>query len=252
MTDGAERLAIGRAISLTGGVIRRNIGAILAVCVVTAVLTALVEWAARAGLSAAFPEGYSPRAESAVRSALNFVVSVVTTAGVTRIALADLDGERVGAGPAIGAATRFLLPLLGLELVLALGIGLAAVLLLVPGIMLALRWAVATPARMAEGTSLNDSTRRSVELTAGNRWRILWLFVAVYAGIMLAVIAVVVLAGLVPLDASLSQPMLDTLGDIGSNTALTALPAAAAAVCYAELRRIKEGATPGQLAAVFA
>ena len=53
------------------------------------------------------------------------------------------------------------------------GIGVGFVLLIVPGIILALMWALAIPVAVLEDKGLRDSVSRSAELTKGSRGRIL-------------------------------------------------------------------------------
>jgi hypothetical protein len=72
----------------------------------------------------------------------------------------------------------------GLSLVMGMGIGLGFVLLIVPGILLWLRWSLAVPAKVLEDRGVRDAMSRSSELTKGNRGRIFVI------GILLAVLAI--------------------------------------------------------------
>jgi membrane-anchored glycerophosphoryl diester phosphodiesterase (GDPDase) len=65
-------------------------------------------------------------------------------------------------------------------------VGLACLALIVPGILLAIRWSLAVPAMVLEGKSSGDAMSRSSELTHGNRGRvfIIWLlFVVLSIGV---------------------------------------------------------------------
>ncbi len=53
-----------------------------------------------------------------------------------------------------------------------IGIGVGLVLLIVPGIILALMWALTIPVAVIEDTGLRDSVNRSAELTKGHRGRV--------------------------------------------------------------------------------
>jgi hypothetical protein len=53
-----------------------------------------------------------------------------------------------------------------------IGVGIGFVLLIVPGIILALMWALTIPVAVLEDKGLRDATSRSAELTKGNRGRI--------------------------------------------------------------------------------
>ena len=52
---------------------------------------------------------------------------------------------------------------------MGLGVGLGLILLIVPGVLLAIRWAVATPIVMLEGLGARAAMRRSQELVVGHR-----------------------------------------------------------------------------------
>jgi hypothetical protein len=58
-----------------------------------------------------------------------------------------------------------------------LGIGLGFILLIIPGIILALMWALVIPIAVLEDTGLGDSISRSSALTKGSRLRILVIYI---------------------------------------------------------------------------
>lgn len=57
-----------------------------------------------------------------------------------------------------------------------IGIGVGLVLLIIPGIILALMWALAIPVAVLEDTGLGDSLKRSSELTKGHRGRVFVIY----------------------------------------------------------------------------
>jgi hypothetical protein len=57
-----------------------------------------------------------------------------------------------------------------------IGIGVGLILLIVPGIILALMWALAIPVAVLEDKGLRDATSRSSELTKGSRGRIFMIY----------------------------------------------------------------------------
>ena len=57
-----------------------------------------------------------------------------------------------------------------------IGVGIGFVLLIVPGIILALMWALTIPVAVLEDKGLRDATSRSAELTKGNRGRIFMIY----------------------------------------------------------------------------
>jgi hypothetical protein len=60
----------------------------------------------------------------------------------------------------------------------ALGIG-VGLLLIVPGLVLMTRWAVAIPVAMLEGGNARDALRRSKTIAAGNGWNVFQVIFAV-------------------------------------------------------------------------
>ena len=57
-----------------------------------------------------------------------------------------------------------------------IGVGIGLVLLIVPGIILGLMWALTIPVAVLEDKGLRDATSRSAELTKGNRGRIFMIY----------------------------------------------------------------------------
>jgi len=58
-----------------------------------------------------------------------------------------------------------------------IGVGIGFVLLIVPGIILGLMWALTIPVAVLEDTGLRDSVNRSAELTKGSRGRVFVIYI---------------------------------------------------------------------------
>jgi|SRR5579884_1253646 len=71
--------------------------------------------------------------------------------------------------------------LVAVSLLTGLGIGLGLVLLVVPGLVLMTRWAVAVPVAMLEDGSAREALRRSREIVDGNSWPVFWVLAATAA-----------------------------------------------------------------------
>lgn len=82
-------------------------------------------------------------------------------------------------------AAHYALPILLIGLVTSVLTGLGFLLLIIPGVFLAILWCVSTPALLVEDLSLAKALDRSAELTKGYRWQILGLFLI--AGVILFV-----------------------------------------------------------------
>lgn len=59
--------------------------------------------------------------------------------------------------------------MLAISILMGIGVGIGLVLLIVPGVLLAIRWAVAAPIVMLEGLGPRAAMRRSQELVTGHR-----------------------------------------------------------------------------------
>jgi len=106
-------------------------------------------------------------------AALVNVLALTAAHAATVIAVSDVHMDRpTNIGSAFSAIKHRLLPILGILFCIDLGIGLGFILLLVPGIYLALTWALAVPVTVLEGTGLNGTANRSSLLTKGDKGRI--------------------------------------------------------------------------------
>jgi uncharacterized membrane protein len=108
-----------------------------------------------------------------------FVLSVYLGVGLTVIVLRIARGEHTSYGdimPDTALVWRFFLAGLLSGVLMFLGL----VLLIVPGIYLALRYSMVRFA-VIDGASVTDSLRKSAELTAGVKWHLLWFSLALIA-----------------------------------------------------------------------
>lgn len=173
---------------------------------------------------------------------------------VTHGTVVFLNDGRAGFVECLATGLKRMLPLVALGLVSTLAIGLGMLLLIIPGVILAVRWAVAAPALVAERVSIMDALGRSAELGSNNRWRIFWLAVVwfVLNGMLeLAFTSLMGLMGGALLEFGESAIWV-YLGIFGIYASISAMiPAAGAAALYSELRRIKEGASTQDLARLF-
>ena len=169
----------------------------------------------------------------------------IATAAITYGVYQQMRGSSPSLVDCLKVGLTTLFPLVGLAFVQSLGIGLASLACLVPGIVLAVRWAVAIPAKVEERASVSDALNRSTYLTEGFRWQVfgvLAVVVALYFGLI--VVAVVAFGGKVQSGPyQFTQSMLQVV-----NTGLTAT---AAAVMYYRLRSVKESVDVDQISSVF-
>jgi hypothetical protein len=118
-----------------------------------------------------------------------------------------------------------LLPLMAVSVLFAIGVGIGFILLIVPGLILLVRWAVVAPVTVLERPGIFAAFGRSRELVRGNGW-------AVFGVIMLVYLAALV----VSLAAGLASASLGSLGRAliqwAVNAAIAPISALSASVLY--------------------
>lgn len=136
-------------------------------------------------------------------------------------------------GELLGSIWPRLLAIIALEIVVGIIVGVGLLLLIVPGIILALILAVSLPALVVEDKGVFDSMSRSAELTKDNRMRILGV------GLLL----IVILFGIGVLVALLAAitPLLGALVGLILGVLLYPYTSMLAAVLYYRLVELKEG-----------
>jgi hypothetical protein len=185
---------------------------------------------------------------------LALIMSFVLQAALVHGTIVSLNGRKASLADCLGTGLRVFFPVVGISFLVSWGAILGFLLFVVPGIMLIVRWVVAVPVRVAEGPGILSAMGRSAELTHGHRWAIfgtMFLFVLMLFGLELLLLPLAAVASLSP--AIQGHTLL--LVNLGLSTLVSALGSMVGAVLvasiYYELRTIKEGIGPEQLAAVF-
>lgn len=174
--------------------------------------------------------------------AVQTVTSALTTAVVSYGVIMDLHGSRPSARTCIATGLSQLGRVLGVTLVSTLAIIGAMLLLVVPGIVVALMLYVVTPVTVFEGLGIRASMKRSRELTHGRKGD-LFLLMAL-AGCVGVAIELFAHYELGP-DAAYAWR---AFGGAFSSMFF----AVTAAVAYVELRKLREGTQVPELATAFA
>jgi len=186
-------------------------------------------------------------------SLIVFVISALVQGALTRATVLANEGKRATFGESLSAALHVLLPLIGLSIVWAIGVGIGFVLLIVPGIILLMMWAVAVPALVVERRGIFESIGRSSELTKGARWKIfgLCLILLLIYWFLSAVIGIVGLGMYNPANPA-AFGVANIVGSIIVGTIFNMLWGTIQPSLYVELRQWKEGDSAQNLAEVFA
>jgi len=174
-----------------------------------------------------------------------FIFSLLLQSALVRATIEDLNGKKPGFGDCIQIAIQCLLPTLGIGILVALGVGLASVALLVPGIVLWLGWSVSVPVLVQERLGVFGSMSRSRALAKGSRWSLFGLFLILF-----------ILAIAIQLALGMTVYLFGT-GIAGSvvgaviSAVVSTIMSVATAVSYVELRQVKEGTSVDELAEIF-
>jgi hypothetical protein len=189
-----------------------------------------------------------------ISALLSMVIAALVQGAMTRAVVSANEGQRATFGQSLSTGFRAALPLIGLSILYAIGVGFGFVLLIVPGVILLLMWAVAVPSLVIERTGIMAAFGRSSELTKGSRWKILGLFLVLVVTYWLCSL-VLGIVGLSMYGANTSAAGLSVGNLIGSiilGTIFNVLWGAIQPSLYVELREAKEGTSMGNLEQVFA
>ncbi len=172
---------------------------------------------------------------------------------VVKASVSSFNGKVLGLGEAFEVGVRVFLPLFGLGIIVGLGTGLGFILLIVPGIILAVMWSASTGVLVVENRGVFESMQRSRDLTRGYRWQIFGLAVIyVIASMLIGMLVggIGAATGGNFLDGS-TNLVVNLATTVVSNILTAVVGAAGAAALYFELRSAKEGVGPEELASVF-
>ncbi len=142
------------------------------------------------------------------------------------------------------------------------GVAIGLVLLVIPGVMLAAVWAVAAPVAAVEQVGPIASLQRSLELTRGNRLRIVGFFVvatglALVIGVLASLLLGAVIGIVVGIPHALGAtsfqtgPFIREASRIAAQTIAAPIYLAAVGALYVELCAVHESTIPDPKAAVF-
>jgi len=184
--------------------------------------------------------------------------SMLVQGALTRATISYASGQRASFAQCVGTGFAFLLPLLGMTILLGLGLMVGFLVFLVPGIILFLMWSVAGPALVAERSGVIAAFGRSRALTKGARWKIfgLMLLILVLVWIFSAVIGAVTVAGdFMAQTEAMARGTLPTsflIFSALSNTIIIAFWSTVQASLYLSLSQWKDGPDTRALAEMFA
>jgi len=247
-----RKMSMGRVFERAFATIMHNPPIVAVVAIAGGGLTLLLEYA---GIQSIHFGSSTVRAFF-ISSLAGVVVGPLTESAMTTAVLAEQDGRKATLGESLSRIFKLLIPLIGVTGVMTLGIVLGMLLIVIPGVLLSLMWAVAIPALIAERGGVLVSLHRSQELTEGARWKVfaVSLLVAVIRALIGGLFgAVIALAG-ARMYSPFSGTELTVVGGIASvalHAITNSIQGAVQPSLYIELRQWKEGGNTEQLAEVF-
>jgi hypothetical protein len=255
-------VSIGRVLSRTLGAIRGNPGVMLGIAFLFSALPqTAIGYYQEMLTNPARDRMVDPG--SAIIVVLLFalasmVLALVVQGGLVRATMSEIEGEHATFGQCLASGFSRALPLLGIGILVGLGVGVGALLLIVPGIIFYLMWLVAIPVTVIERRGVIDSMSRSGDLTSGARWTIFALMLIVWAvTIGAGMISGAVSAAIIGLNSA-SQTVRDGLPIAALavaavvTTLVTVFTSALPTALYVELREWKEGPISEALSDIFA
>jgi hypothetical protein len=126
---------------------------------------------------------------------LVFLLSLVYLGGLFHATTRALEGEPCTLEDMFRAGLRFWGPMIGLTVLVQISVDLGLVLLIVPGVLILLRWSMAGPAMVAENLGVFAALRRSAELTKNHRWPIFLAYLSFLLIIFVVELGFVAAAG---------------------------------------------------------
>ncbi|MER9415546.1 hypothetical protein NKI95_06110 [Mesorhizobium sp. M0306] len=244
-----NKFRIGRVFNDSFAVISRNpvlcLGLAMLFSGLPTLLYQLWIWKWATNVEAGVPEFSAQRIIATIVAVLvSMTLSAILQAALVRAAIEDLNGKRPSIGDCLKTAISLLLPVIGIALLVSLGAAAGAMLLLVPGIILWLRWSVAVPVLVQERLGVFGSMKRSRELTKGSRWALFGFWIVLFIAVVL------IQAVLSPAIMVFGLTTGIFLGALVT-AIVSIVTSIAPAVSYVELRQVKEGTSVEDLAEIF-
>ena len=168
-------------------------------------------------------------------------------AAVTHAAIQDMGDRAPDWGGSFRLTLVSLLPLIAINVVVAIAVGVGTLLLVIPGLIALAAFSVAVPALVEERGGVWRSMGRSRDLTRGARFKIILLYIVFYVLTSLLGLLLLFIVSQVP-----AVPFLPAIAEVTTGMVSGVLTAVVGASLYIELRTVKEGANFEHLGQVFA
>jgi hypothetical protein len=246
---GAKRLDIGNVVADTFGVISDNLATLALADVLLLGLPGVIQIL---GLKMIPTAPVSGGALAFLGGLGGLVGMLVLQGAVIYSASEDHAGAKASLGDLAAVGLRNALPLLGLFILIVLGVSGGLILLVVPGVLLALRWSLSAPVLITERQGVLKSMKRSAELTQGHRWSIFLLFLMVFLVMIVLEFALFALFGGLQGLVAARRSTASSIVSVLINMLIIPFNSALVAALFNTLRTQKEGTSTARLTEVFA
>ncbi len=198
----------------------------------------------------------------AIAFAVGLIIQLLVLSSVCFCTVQSLAGRSVSLGEMVSKGIAAIPATIGITLIFILVAVPSALLLYIPFIIMLCIWWVAVPVAIAERPGVLAALKRSGVLTKGSRWKIFGLMIIyllvsmLFTGLVMSLLvagSAFSPVGMMQASQTLSQGGLSfplILSQIVSSL-LFAFVAVVVAVCYVELRRIKDGTGIAEVAQIF-
>ncbi len=246
---------MARVVGRTFSVIKNNLITFCVLSLVVAIPYLAVTWNS-AQLSAGLFRAGQINSNAMTFVAISWFIYLLSTfllqATVIHATVAYLNQKPASVVNCLATGLSSLLQLVLIAVLMFLALIAGMMLLVIPGIILAIMWFVAVPACVVERTGVIGAFRRSRELTRGHRWVIFGLYVvflifSIGFAVALQTPSTVEDAFSAAYNPSVMQIAISVIVTTITSTVGSTLVAS----IYYELRQIKEGIGPEALASVF-
>jgi hypothetical protein len=180
-----------------------------------------------------------------------FALQYLLTGAIVYSSVQYLNGARPSLVAALGQMFRRIVPVILVAIVSAILVWIGLILLIVPGIIIAMMLCMAIPVVMVEGPGVFASLSRSRALTKGYRWHIFGTFLVALIATTIVTMLLGVVIGIVTIFMGELGATIGTFANLALQLFTTVFLAVVLAVAYHDLRVAKEGVSTAQLAAVF-
>jgi hypothetical protein len=261
---GDRTMSIGRVFNRALAAVKNNPAVILGLAFVIGALPSLLVtyFFVQAGFYSAASSGladgsFSPSAFAGtifISALIGLVIAALVQAALTRATVSASEGRAATFGESLGTGFSMILPVIGLSILFGIGVMFGMILLIVPGVILALMWSVAVPALVIERQGVFAAFGRSADLTKGARWKIFGLvcILVVAYWLLSIVVGIVGLTAYNPADSVAGITTMNLIGSAVLGTISNAVWGTIQPSLYVELRQWKEGTSVEALEQVFA